>query len=126
MTEALHLLDSDDVEAVGRDVTAFGPGDAVYGEAPHGAFAEYVLVPGRICHRLPENLSFEEAAFAVAEIQRALRSAGYNPGRIDGVYGRQTKDAVARYQRAKGLPTGGLTMDTLRRLGVRHSAIRGA
>jgi peptidoglycan hydrolase-like protein with peptidoglycan-binding domain len=34
--------------------------------------------------------------------------------RIDGVYGRQTKDAVARYQRSKGLPTGGLTMDTLR------------
>lgn len=29
-----------------------------------GAFAEYVLVPGRICHRLPDNLSFEEAAFA--------------------------------------------------------------
>ncbi|MBT6314597.1 MAG: peptidoglycan-binding protein [Alphaproteobacteria bacterium] len=62
----------------------------------------------------------------VSQIQRALRAAGHNPGRIDGVYGRQTKDAVARYQRSKGLPTGGLTMDTLRRLGVRHSAIRGA
>lgn len=29
-----------------------------------GAFAEYVLVPGRICHRVPDTVSFEEAAFA--------------------------------------------------------------
>ena len=29
-----------------------------------GAFAEYVVVPARICHRVPENVPFEEAAFA--------------------------------------------------------------
>tara|TARA_B100000927_G_scaffold75097_1_gene59846 strand:+ start:231 stop:1265 length:1035 start_codon:yes stop_codon:yes gene_type:complete len=29
-----------------------------------GAFADYVVVPSRICHRIPETLSFEEAAFA--------------------------------------------------------------
>jgi (R,R)-butanediol dehydrogenase/meso-butanediol dehydrogenase/diacetyl reductase/L-iditol 2-dehydrogenase len=28
----------------------------------HGAFAEYVLVPDRICYPLPESLSYEEAA----------------------------------------------------------------
>jgi hypothetical protein len=60
----------------------------------------------------------------ISEIQRALRSAGFNPGRIDGVYGSSTKNAVARYQQSKGLPTGGITLDTLRRLGVRHSTSR--
>jgi hypothetical protein len=60
----------------------------------------------------------------ISEIQRALRTAGFNPGRIDGVYGRSTKDAVARFQRSKNLPTGGITLDTLRRLGVRHSTSR--
>ena len=28
----------------------------------HGAFAEYVAVPERVCHRLPDGLSWEEAA----------------------------------------------------------------
>jgi L-iditol 2-dehydrogenase len=32
----------------------------------HGAFAEYVAVPGRILHRLPEGLSFERAAMVEA------------------------------------------------------------
>lgn len=30
----------------------------------HGAFAEFVLVPARICHEVPPNVPFEEAAFA--------------------------------------------------------------
>lgn len=29
-----------------------------------GAFADFVLVPARICHRVPETVPFEEAAFA--------------------------------------------------------------
>src|SRR5439155_26012868 len=32
----------------------------------HGAFAEYVAVPQRILYRLPENLSFEQAAMVEA------------------------------------------------------------
>lgn len=32
----------------------------------HGAFAEYVAVPARILYRLPDNLSFEQAAMAEA------------------------------------------------------------
>jgi L-iditol 2-dehydrogenase len=32
----------------------------------HGAFAEYVAVPGRILHRLPQELSFERAALVEA------------------------------------------------------------
>jgi len=55
----------------------------------------------------------------VLEIQRALLAKGYNPGKIDGVLGRDTADAISAFQKANGLATGGLTMDTLDKLGVR-------
>ena len=54
----------------------------------------------------------------VQKVQRALLGAGYTPGPIDGVLGAQTMSAVDRYQRAQGLATGGLTFDTLKKLGV--------
>lgn len=54
----------------------------------------------------------------VQDIQRALLAKGFNPGRIDGVIGRQTTEAIRAFQEASGLATGGLTMETLQRLGV--------
>ena len=54
----------------------------------------------------------------VADIQRALLAKGFNPGKIDGVIGRETADAIKAFQQANGLSTGGLTMETLERLGV--------
>ncbi len=58
---------------------------------------------------------------AVEALQRALDKAGYNPGTIDGVIGSKTRSALKSYQRAKGLPVGGLTLDTLKSLGVNIS-----
>lgn len=58
------------------------------------------------------------SANMIQDVQSALSKAGYNPGPIDGVLGSQTMVAVERFQRARGLPTGGLTMDTLKRLGI--------
>jgi len=55
----------------------------------------------------------------VLGIQQALKTAGYNPGPIDGVIGGQTMVAVNNFQRKKGLATGGLTIDTIRALGVK-------
>jgi NADPH:quinone reductase-like Zn-dependent oxidoreductase len=49
------------VEAVGRRVTRFRPGDEVYGEVD-GAFAEYVCAPDGVVDTKPANLSFEQAA----------------------------------------------------------------
>ena len=48
-----------------------------------GAFAEYVVVPSRIVHRLPNGLSFEEAAFAepVGVALHAVSRAGDLTGR---------------------------------------------
>src|SRR5256714_3956557 len=53
------------VEAVGRSVKQFQPGDEVFGntaEYGFGGFAEYVSVPEEALVLKPANLSFEEAA----------------------------------------------------------------
>lgn len=55
----------------------------------------------------------------VQRIQTALKQAGHNPGPIDGVIGYGTMAAVKSYQRAKGLASGGLTLQTLESLGVK-------
>lgn len=50
---------------VGSGVTDFAVGDAVFSRLPisrPGAFAEYVAVPADAVARMPEGLSFEEAA----------------------------------------------------------------
>jgi peptidoglycan hydrolase-like protein with peptidoglycan-binding domain len=54
----------------------------------------------------------------VYKLQRALKNAGFDPGRIDGVIGPDTMGALKRYQSAKGLPQGGLTLETLKSLDV--------
>ena len=54
----------------------------------------------------------------VQRIQSALKTAGYNPGPIDGVIGGRTMSAIKAYQTAKKLPTGGLTIETLKSLKV--------
>jgi len=50
------------VEAVGKDVTEFRPGDDVFALLEQGGFAEYVSVPERLLARKPGNLSYEQAA----------------------------------------------------------------
>lgn len=50
-----------EVEAVGRTVTRFRPGDAVFGGG-RGVFAEYACVPENRLALKPANLTFEQAA----------------------------------------------------------------
>lgn len=50
------------VEAVGKNVTEFKAGDAVFTDVGVGGFAEYVSVAEDKLVRKPENISFEEAA----------------------------------------------------------------
>jgi NADPH:quinone reductase-like Zn-dependent oxidoreductase len=66
------------VEAVGKNVAVFKPGDEVFG-CKHGAFAEYVCSPEKALALKPKNLSFEEAAavpMAGLTALQALRDAG--------------------------------------------------
>src|SRR5947209_13742568 len=64
------------VEAVGRGVTQFKPGDAIYAnllERGYGGFAEYVSVPVDVMSLKPANLSFEEAAAVPTAAVTALQ-----------------------------------------------------
>jgi len=55
----------------------------------------------------------------IREAQRTLGEMGYRPGPIDGVVGRRTQSALARYQRSEGIPvTGLLDAETLVRLDI--------
>ncbi|WP_372741780.1 peptidoglycan-binding protein [Neptunomonas sp.] len=54
----------------------------------------------------------------ISDLQRALKAKGYNPGSIDGILGKGTMAAVNAYQKANGMASGQLTMNTLKSLGV--------
>ena len=66
------------VESVGRNVTQFKPGDAVYGVC-QGAFAEYVCIAETKLVKKPDGISFEQAAsipIAGLTALQALRDKG--------------------------------------------------
>ncbi len=67
------------VEAVGKNVKQFRPGDEVFGDIGHGGFAEYAAVPEQSLALKPANLSFEAAsAVPVAALTalQGLRNSG--------------------------------------------------
>lgn len=54
----------------------------------------------------------------VRKLQQALQQAGFEPGAVDGKFGRQTLRALLEYQRQQGLAQGALTYESLEHLGV--------
>jgi len=85
------------VEAVGRNVKQFQPGDEVYGDLAGcgwGGFAEYVSVPENALALKPANMTFEEAAAvpqaAVVALQGLRDKGQIQPGQkvlINGASG---------------------------------------
>ena len=85
------------VEAIGKNVTRFKPGDEVFGdifEHGNGSFAEYVSTPENTLAHKPTNVSFVEAAavpLAAITALRGLRDQGkIQPGQkvlINGASG---------------------------------------
>ncbi len=64
------------VEAVGKKVTQFRPGDEVFGDISgcgYGAFAEFVCAREDVLAPKPKNLSFDEAAAVPAAAVTALQ-----------------------------------------------------
>jgi NADPH:quinone reductase-like Zn-dependent oxidoreductase len=71
------------VEAVGRNVTQFRPGDEVFGELSRcgfGAYAEFAAAPEKALALKPPTLSFEEAATLPTAGCTALQ--GLRKGRV--------------------------------------------
>jgi NADPH:quinone reductase-like Zn-dependent oxidoreductase len=61
------------VEAVGKGVTRFSPGDPIYGNCL-GTHAEYVRAREKTVCRMPANVSFEEAAATPTAALTALQA----------------------------------------------------
>jgi len=81
------------VEAVGKNVTLFQPGDEVFG-GRQGGFAEYVVISEQSLAKKPENITFEQAGgvrIAGLTALQALRDYGkVQPGQkvlINGASG---------------------------------------
>ncbi len=53
-------------------------------------------------------LHYGSRGTAVTRLQQALKDKGYLKGKVDGIYGDQTYDAVKSFQRAKGLAVDGI------------------
>lgn len=62
----------------------------------------------------------------VAELQSRLSRLGFDPGRVDGIFGDQTVTALTDFQRNAGLPADGFlgrrTLDELDRFSMRAGA----
>lgn len=117
------------VEAVGRDVSDFVPGDEVFG-GRNGAFAEYVVVKAEraIAHK-PADVSFEIAAATPVAATTALQAirdkARLEPGENVFVHGASGGVGTYAVQVAKALGAGVVTavcgergVETARALGA--------
>ncbi|HKX00109.1 MAG TPA: NAD(P)-dependent alcohol dehydrogenase [Bryobacteraceae bacterium] len=118
------------VETVGKNVTGFTTGDAVFGGC-QGALAEYLVVAGQRLVKKPDNISFEQAGtvnIAAKTALQALRDAGrLQPGQnvlINGASGGVGTFAVqiARHLGAEvtGVSSGRNT-ELVRSLGAGHT-----
>ena len=59
----------------------------------------------------------------VTDIQTVLKDKGYYSGKVDGIFGTETKDAVTRFQRDHGLDADGIVgKKTLAALGLSASS----
>jgi NADPH:quinone reductase-like Zn-dependent oxidoreductase len=116
------------VEAVGKDITGFQPGDDVFG-GRNGALAEYVCVRNAVAPK-PANLTFEEAAavpVAAITALQGLRDKGQlQPGQnvlINGASGGVGTFAV-QIAKALGAEVTGVcstrNVDIARSLGADH------
>jgi len=118
------------VEAVGKRVTDFRPGDEVYAEITGGAYAEYARVPQALAAHKPTNLTFEEAATVPLAGNTALQGmrdlAKVGPGQrvlVNGASGGVGTFAV-QIAAALGAEVTGVcstrNVDLVRSLGATH------
>lgn len=121
------------VEAVGRNVTRFHVGDAVFGELPldeMGSFAEYVCVPEALLALKPARLTFEQAAavpLAAFTALQGLRDKGQiQPGQTVLINGASGGVGTFAVQIAKSLGTdvtgvcSTRNLDLVRSIGADH------
>ena len=111
-----------------------GPIDGLYGPLTQGAVRRFQGAYGLLVDGIAGSLTLRALAAGarvidpgagyasdgsepVRALQRRLARAGYRPGRVDGLYGPLTEQAVKRFQTAHGLSADGVAgLRTLARL----------
>ena len=70
------------IEAVGPGVSAFAPGDAVWGDlfGTFGAFADRVIAPAKVLSHKPDSITFEQAACVPHSGLLAVQGLGRHGG----------------------------------------------
>ena len=90
------------IEAVGRNVKQFHPGDGIWGDLSFpvgfGAFAEYVCVPENALRLKPASMTFEEAAAVPSAGVVALQNLR-GVGHLRSVFFYRIKDRFSRDKR---------------------------
>jgi NADPH:quinone reductase-like Zn-dependent oxidoreductase len=134
-SQAIHIPGNDvagRVEAVGRGVTRFKPGDSVFADtfaAGMGAYAEYIKLPEDLLVAKPVNLTFEQAGVvpeAACVALQGLRLGGIRAGQQVLVYGASGGIGTFAVQIAKSFGAGvtGVcstrNLDLVRSLGAEH------
>ena len=116
------------VEAVGKDVKQFQPGDEVFGDLSicgWGGFAEYVTVPEHALALKPTNISFEEAAatpMASVTALQGLRDKGkIKSGQKVLIYGASGGVGTFAVQIAKSFGAEVTAVCSTRNLEISHS-----
>ena len=70
----------------------------------------------------PTLAKFGSKGNEVTQIQQKLKKQGFYNGAVDGIYGKNTEDAVIKYQQSKGLRIDGIAgSETLNSLGITSS-----
>lgn len=100
------------VRAVGANVTQFQPDDRVVAQLEYGAFAELVSTKASSCFRIPDSMTFEDAAAMGLVYQTAyfalMERGGFRPGEAVLVTGAAGGVGSAAIQIVKGL--GGIAL----------------
>jgi hypothetical protein len=82
--------------------------------APHAATGEMAAVqPAAPAPGAEAGVPAAQSDPGVLAVQQALSRAAYGPLEVDGVMGRQTREAIAAFQRDHGLPETGEITDSL-------------
>ncbi len=98
--------------------------DGIVGRHTWGALVE-------AAHRLGGRLLYHKSSPMlrgddVSELQQRLGALGFDAGRVDGIFGPETANALTDFQRNAGLPTDGIlgpdVHSALKRLGGRETA----